>query len=696
MAAIAVPDRMDRRDFLRRLSADERVVSGVPMGTIHGAGRLNDPDRRASESQWHLIASRAPLAGDSDVSDYVVAVLDTGVAYEDHDVYVQAPSLSGIRWVAPYDFVNRDEHPNDDHQHGTHIASIIASEGDVEGVAPGVSIMPLKVLDEDNAGTEIDLIDAIDWAVEHGADVINMSLAFPPGYIPSLELQQALHDAADAGVVLIGAAGNDSADMINWPAASRAVIAVASARPGSWDAEDGDTWDGKSAHLADYSNRGLDVDITAPGGTLTTDHTGDGVLDGIMAETIHPDDPATTGGWLYAGTSQAAAVVSGAAIHLLHAGAAPDQVALALQYKAFSKGFEQDPLMDGSGAGALNLKKALKGIEQQEESLEGGMQTFASVLPYIHEKNNKFKAKARLSIVDQDGNPIEEGEVFAVVWDGEPTFYSCDLDEDGTCTIKTEKYSVDDSEAPQAFAIQVSGVLIDDIMHRPGKAVFGTDGGEIVLSAIADTEELDDSMLAFWFSGEEDEHLKNVSESYVVLDMGTGLSSSPMGVVFRPDALEDADITNVSVDLDGTGLSSSPLGLTSVRRLDIDGTGLSSSPLGFRTLSLAAIDGTGLSSSPLGFHPVHMTSPSAGTGLSSSPLGLKGEPILLSIGKAIGTNVEEMALETLITGSGIRTEDGYEAASLLTASDALSVGIAATGTAGAGSSDAISLDEATE
>ena len=107
-------------------------------------------------------------------------------------------------------------------------------------------------------------------------------------------------------------------------------------------------------------------------------------------------------------------------------------------------------------------------------------------------------------------------------------------------------------------------------------------------------------------------------------------------------------------------------------------------------------DGTGLASSPIGFHPVHMTAPSAGTGLSSSPLGLKGEPILLSIGEAINTSVEDMALGELIRGSGVRTEDGYEAASILTASDALSVGIAATGTTGAGSSDAVSLEDATE
>ncbi len=143
LVALRVPDGRSPQGFLTNLRADPRVLRGGPMGITRGTGsRLEQPELRASEYQWHLIASRAPLPDMQDVSDYIVAVLDTGVAYEDYDDFTQVPSLAGVRFVDPYDFVS-----DDDHQHGTHITSLIASEGAVEGVAAGASIMPLKVLD---------------------------------------------------------------------------------------------------------------------------------------------------------------------------------------------------------------------------------------------------------------------------------------------------------------------------------------------------------------------------------------------------------------------------------------------------------------------------------------------------------------------------------------------------------------------
>jgi hypothetical protein len=697
LVALRVPEGRSPQGFLTNLRADPRVVRGMPMGAIHGAGsNLDKPELRASEHQWHLIASRTPLAGTQDVSDFTVAVLDTGVAYEDHGDFIQVPSLAGVSFVAPWDFVNDDAHPNDDHQHGTHIASLIASEGSVEGVAPGVSIMPLKVLDADNAGTELALIDALDWAVDNGADVINMSLSFPPGYIPSIELQQALDDAHRAGVIMIAAAGNDGARQVCWPAASQVVVAVAALRPGDWDKPNQSSWDGRKSSLADYSNRGAAVDISAPGGALDYDRTEDGVLDGIMAETISSADPGTAAYWMYAGTSQATALVSGAAVQLLQAGAAPEQVVLGLQYDAFSSGREK-PLDDGGGVGGMNLEKAIEAIVDQKEELDGSSTYFASVLPTFRakdEKREKYRAQADITVIDQDGEPLDDGDVYVTVWGASesPQITHCDL-HDGTCTIATDWFDDGDPDMPQVYAVEVSGVLIDKIMHRPGKALFATDGGEILLSAIADSTELDGTLLAFWFSGEDDGILEHVSEGYVILDMGTGLSSSPLGMVFHPNALSSATVTDVDVDLDGTGLSSSPLGLTTVQRVDIDGTGLSSSPLGFHSFAMVAIDGTGLSSSPLGFHPTHMTQPSTGTGLSSSPLGLIGVPLLLSTGEAIGTSVSGLAFGDILSGSA-RTGEGYEGASLLMATGAVPLALT-TDTAGASTATAMSLEDAT-
>ncbi|MEL6349102.1 MAG: S8 family serine peptidase, partial [Myxococcota bacterium] len=148
--------------------------------------------------QWHLNDINTV---DSDtLSDFVVAVLDSGVSYG------LTESLSSVPITAPLDLVDDDLVADDEHWHGTHIASLIASDGEVHGAARGVGLMPVRVLDENNAGAEIDLIDGIYHAVDNGADVINMSLAFSPGYAPSPALLEALEVAADAGVVMVGAA----------------------------------------------------------------------------------------------------------------------------------------------------------------------------------------------------------------------------------------------------------------------------------------------------------------------------------------------------------------------------------------------------------------------------------------------------------------------------------------------------------
>ena len=107
-------------------------------------------------------------------------------------------------FVAPADFIQNDGHPNDDQQHGTHIASLIASTStQYPGIAPGVTIIPVKVLNAQNAGTEWALVEGIRHAVANGAKVINMSLSFPLGYVPSPALQDALEAASAANVVMV-------------------------------------------------------------------------------------------------------------------------------------------------------------------------------------------------------------------------------------------------------------------------------------------------------------------------------------------------------------------------------------------------------------------------------------------------------------------------------------------------------------
>jgi len=399
-AALSVPVGMKAMDFVAALRADDRVARAGAMGMIRGAGNYDSQSMRASPNQWHLLAGRAPLPGDLEFDDFTVAVLDTGVAYAagsaSNPTYVQAPSLAGVAIVAPYDFVNDDSDAWDAHQHGTHIASLIVSEGDVEGVAPGANLMPLKVLDSNNEGSELDLADAIIHATDNGADVINLSLSFVPGYVPGVEVHDAIDYAANAGVILVAAAGNDGGDIVTWPAASPAVIAVAAGRPGKWDdQQSGGSWDSKSLFLADYSNSGAQIDVTVAGGAADLDRSGDGVLDGIAAETINLNDPSTVGAWLYSGTSQAAAQVSGGALAILAAGGSPDQVSAALQYEAITDGYNSSSWESGAGAGSMNLEKVIEAVQQSKSEVASRGAISAGLLPYLRAKQTGKKKNTR-------------------------------------------------------------------------------------------------------------------------------------------------------------------------------------------------------------------------------------------------------------------------------------------------------------
>ncbi|MGA1844110.1 MAG: S8 family serine peptidase [bacterium] len=236
----------------------------------------------------------------------VVALLDTGVAYEDYAVpehealqvqsstYAKAPNMELTRfWTNPveapdndvdddlngyiddihgYDFVNKDAHPNDTNGHGTHLAGIIAAhtldpETDT-GIARECTLMNLKVLDHRGIGYASSIAEAIYYAVDHGAKVINMSLAWSPGVNPGPIVHEAIAYAANAGVVMAAGTGNNLEDMVCFPAAYAEVIAVG-----------GTEYKDKRAY---YSNYGPQVEVATPGGYLRKDFNKDGYADGIL------------------------------------------------------------------------------------------------------------------------------------------------------------------------------------------------------------------------------------------------------------------------------------------------------------------------------------------------------------------------------------------------------------------------------
>ena len=184
-----------------------------------------------------------------------VAVIDTGID-QDHPDLV-ANLKGGVNFVSKSPTRPADPAKwNDDNGHGTHVAGIIGAVDNSEGVvgmAHGVNLYGVKVLDRNGSGYLSDVISGIDWAVANGMNVINMSLG-------SSSDSSALHDAVDAadaaGLVVVAAAGNSgdgdgTTNEVIYPAKYSSVIAVAAT------ASDDST--------PYWSSEGAEVELAAPG-----------------------------------------------------------------------------------------------------------------------------------------------------------------------------------------------------------------------------------------------------------------------------------------------------------------------------------------------------------------------------------------------------------------------------------------------
>jgi serine protease len=299
------------------------------------------PDDPYYYLQWHLYETYAGIniepawditTGDPNV---IIAVLDTGVAYEDFRNFQQAPDLVNTRFVSGYDFVNNDEHPNDEEGHGTHVTGTIAQSTnnglDVAGIAFNCSIMPVKVLSRRGEAPYTTIADGIYFAADNGVDIINMSLG---GDSNSITLKNAVAYAYNQGVTIVCAAGNDGLDgSDSYPAAYDAhCIAVGATR--------------YDRTRPDYSTTGSYLDLAAPGGqiyiegtTQILDQNGDGYGDGVLQQTFGSNPKDWDYLWFYEGTSMATPHVSGVAALLISTGVTgPDAVREALQNTATDLG----------------------------------------------------------------------------------------------------------------------------------------------------------------------------------------------------------------------------------------------------------------------------------------------------------------------------------------------------------------------
>lgn len=330
-------------DLLQLLRRNKDVEAVEPNYYFSALYVPNDPYYK---HQWHL-----DLIGMKQAWDYpngapvTVAVIDTGIAYEKFRNKFRVEDLGDSQFVKPYNFVKGNEHANDDHGHGTHVAGTIAqltnNSVGVAGVAPNIKLMPLKVLNSYGYGTLSDIAAAIRYAADHGAKVINMSLGGP---FPSFILHKACKYARQKGVVIVCAAGNSGKSRISYPANYAECISVSAVR---FDRQL--TW---------YSSYGKGLTIAAPGGDMTVDQNGDGLMDGVLQNTINPQDPSQQGYFLFQGTSMATPHVAAAAALLIsHGITRPEKVEEYLQQTATAV---PNGSKDQYGAGVLNVAGALR------------------------------------------------------------------------------------------------------------------------------------------------------------------------------------------------------------------------------------------------------------------------------------------------------------------------------------------------
>jgi len=295
---IKIPPDKTVTEMVELYGENSLVEYAEPNYILYAHWTPNDP---LYSFQWHFPQINMPSAWDVEQGGdpgVIVAVVDTGVAYQDYGPYQQAPDLAGTSFVAGYDFVNNDSHPNDDEGHGTHVTGTIAQTTNnnlgVAGIAFNSSIMPVKVLDADGSGTYQQIADGVYWAVDNGAEVINASLG---GSSSSTTMYNAVRYAYDNGVVFVASTGNDNSAFLGYPAAYDECIAVGAV----------DT----NKNRAPYSNYGTGMELMAPGGNTSEDENGDGYADGVLQQTFSGGDPTNFAYWFWQGTSMATPHVAG-------------------------------------------------------------------------------------------------------------------------------------------------------------------------------------------------------------------------------------------------------------------------------------------------------------------------------------------------------------------------------------------------
>ena len=451
-----------------RLSRHPAVLSVEPDSVGSVQFTPNDPfyvsDPSVGLGQWGIRKAHVDQAWDiaRGSPSIIVAVIDTGIDANHPDLAgVVLPGATFLTSPDPTCAAVPAGSTVDDNAHGTHVAGLIAANGNngigIAGVAFGVKILPIKALDCQGSGLMSDVASGVIWATDHGARVINISLGSNAGQ-PTL--QDAIRYAIARNTVVVAAAGNcgvassrcSTLNEPQYPGAFPEVLAAAAT-------------DENDAH-ASFSNVGGYVGISAPG---------------VRVYSTIPTYPTTlsrsTGFSSYAafsGTSQASPFVAGVAALMLsrEPGLSVAQVLDRLRTTSDDLGaFGPDPVF---GSGRVNALRALGA----STVVRYGASYDASAVPARATISLPLVAPVRLTNTSSFGwnasgpNPVNLAYHWAdlanntVIWDGQRTALPADVPVGGVVTVNA---SIPTPKAPGTYVLRLDLV-------REGIAWFSSNG----------------------------------------------------------------------------------------------------------------------------------------------------------------------------------------------------------------------------
>jgi len=403
---------------LARLGKFPGMELAEPNAIIHQAGIPNDYG--LTGSQWGLEKIGAVKAwgmtvtgamGDASV---IIAVLDTGIMSTHEEM--QGKLVEGVNIVTP------GTKPEDDEFHGTYVAGIAAAATDnsagIAGVAWKARLMPIKILKSDGTGDEFGMISGMNWALDHGARVINMSVGScntdgtcSPGSHFGAE---AMEKAWRRGAILVAATGNEGIKGASYPASYPYVLGV-----GSTDNAD---------RRSRFSNFGGMVDLMAPGGdcslTASTDILGPGIT--------------TNASYIVAcGTSASAPFVSGLAAVLLAQDPTRTNAEVVRIMESTADPIDGAGWNEMTGYGRINMYKALVGQENAPPSSSLSTYNYPNPFSPRLDRGTSFVVhnldgrELSIEIRDMHGNILWTKQYTAAEAAGMDLYYNSQLRWDG-------------------------------------------------------------------------------------------------------------------------------------------------------------------------------------------------------------------------------------------------------------------------